>query len=66
MQQSGNQVDLALTGVQIDNESARASLGQAAERTLTGSVQLSQIVFSEPAWANRSIQRRNQLGGRID
>jgi outer membrane protein TolC/ABC-type uncharacterized transport system substrate-binding protein len=51
------QVDVSLTGVQIDEERARASFGQQAERTLTGSVEVSQIVFSEPAWANRSIQR---------
>lgn len=54
------QVDLSLTGVQIDRERAERSFGQTAERTLTGSVDLSQIVFSEPAWANRSIQRHLQ------
>jgi outer membrane protein TolC/ABC-type uncharacterized transport system substrate-binding protein len=51
------QVDLSLTGVQIDKDRAETSLGQQAERTLTGSVEVSQIVFSEPVWANRSIQR---------
>jgi len=54
------QIDLSMSGVQIDEDRAEKSLGQQAERTLTGSVSLNQIVFSEPALANRAVQRHMQ------
>lgn len=54
------QIDVSMSGVQIDEDRAEKSLGQQAERTLTGSVSLNQIVFSEPALANRAVQRHLQ------
>ena len=44
-------------GLQIDKDRAEASFGSQAERTLSGSVQATQVIFSEPAWANLSIQK---------
>ncbi|MDH3215027.1 MAG: TolC family protein [Candidatus Krumholzibacteria bacterium] len=51
------QIDLSLLGLQIDKDRAQQSAGQQAERTLTGSVTLNQILYSDPAWANHSIQK---------
>ncbi|UCF06611.1 MAG: TolC family protein [bacterium] len=53
-------IDLSGTGVIIDGDRAEASFGQVAERTLSGSVTATQIIFSEPALANLSIQRNVQ------
>lgn len=41
----------------IDKDSAENSLGQMPERTLSGSATISQILFSEPAWANYTIRK---------
>jgi outer membrane protein TolC len=51
------QIDLSLLGVRIDEDQAAGSTGQQAERTLSGSITLNQILFAEPAWANLSIQK---------
>ena len=51
------QIQVSATGVQIDQDRAKNSFGQQAERTLTGSVTASQVLFSEPAWANLGIQK---------
>ena len=53
-------IDLLGTQVIIDKDRAEASMGMQAERTLTGSATLSQIIFSEPVWANLSIQKSIQ------
>ncbi len=54
------QVNLSGTGLLIDEDRAAASFGQQPEKTLTGSITASQILFSEPAWANLSIQKSIQ------
>jgi len=54
------QIDLSGTGVIIDEDRARASFGQAAERTVSGSVTATQIIYSEPVLANLSIQKNLQ------
>lgn len=51
------QIDLDLTGVQINKE--RAGLFQ-AERNLTGTATLSQVLYVDDAWANYSIQKNFQ------
>ena len=54
------QINLSILGVQIDEDRAESSFGQQAERTISGSASLSQVIFSEPAFANKSVQRRLQ------
>jgi outer membrane protein TolC len=54
------QIDLSATGAIIDQDRAQASFGQAAERSVVGSVTATQILYSEPAWANYSIQENLQ------
>jgi outer membrane protein TolC/ABC-type uncharacterized transport system substrate-binding protein len=54
------QMSIAGTGLQIDDDRAAASFGQQPEKTLTGSITASQIIFSEPAWANLSVQKSVQ------
>lgn len=51
------QIDLSLTGVQINKE--RAGLFQ-AERNLTGTATVSQALYVDNAWANYSIQKNFQ------
>jgi outer membrane protein TolC len=51
------QVDLSALGVQIDKDRADASFGQQAEQTVSGSVSVTQLIYSEPVWANYSIQK---------
>ncbi|UCE02015.1 MAG: TolC family protein [Candidatus Latescibacterota bacterium] len=48
------QIDLSTLGVWIDDD--RALLGN-AERQWTGSATLNQILYSEPAWANYTIEK---------
>jgi len=54
------QIDASVLGTIIDEDRAAASLGSAAERELSGSVDGTQLIFSEVAWANLSIQKRLQ------
>lgn len=54
------QINLSSFGALIDQDRAEASFGTQAQRTWTGSATFSQIIFSEPAWANVSIQRSLQ------
>jgi len=51
------QLNILGLGLQIDKDRAEASFGSQAERTLSGSVQATQVIFSEPVWANLSIQK---------
>lgn len=46
-----------VTGVQIDQNRAEGSFGQQAERTATGSAGIEQLIFSERALGNVSIQK---------
>lgn len=50
------QLDLTLQGSVIDSDRAAASLGSASQFTGTATVGLTQIIYSEGAWANRDIQ----------
>jgi outer membrane protein TolC len=54
------QLDISATGLLIDKDRAEASFGSQAERTITGSIRATQLIFSEPAWANLSIQKSIQ------
>jgi outer membrane protein TolC len=50
------QVEAAATGTLIKQETAEASFGQQAQRQLDGSLTFSQLLYSESARANYSIQ----------
>jgi len=54
------QIDLLGTGIVIDKDRAEASFGSQAQRTLSGSVTATQVIYSEPAWANLDIQKSLQ------
>ncbi|MBT7616984.1 MAG: TolC family protein [Calditrichaeota bacterium] len=54
------QLNVSGTGVQIDKDRAQFSSGQVAEQTLYAGADLSQLLFSEPAFANISIQKHLQ------
>jgi len=54
------QIDAGVTGTLVDAQLAEASLGQQPERTATGQISLSQILFSEGARANVNIEKLSQ------
>ena len=54
------QASASALGTLIDKDRAEASFGSQAERTVSGSLTLSQLLYSEPAWANLSIQKHLQ------
>lgn len=54
------QIDASATAALIDEDRARASMGQAAEQTYSGRLGITQVLYSEPAWANLSVQRHLQ------
>ena len=56
------QVEVAGRGAVIDADRAEASLGALRERTLTGSATVTQVLFSDAAWAGYRIQRYVQSG----
>ncbi|MCP4118251.1 MAG: TolC family protein [Desulfobacteraceae bacterium] len=45
-------------GYQIDGDRAETSMGSQAERTLEGSLKLTQVVYAEKAWADVDIRKR--------
>jgi len=47
-------IDFNATGLQIDQD--RAQAGMQPEKRGTADLSISQVIFSEPAWANMSIQ----------
>ncbi|MFW9817779.1 MAG: TolC family protein, partial [Candidatus Thorarchaeota archaeon] len=51
------QIDIAATGVIVDKDRAEASRGGVAEKTISGSAGFTQVLYSEEAWANLSIQK---------
>lgn len=55
-------VDLGLTAGFIDRDRARASLGQAAERQMGVELGVTQVIYSERAWANMDIQKHLHRG----
>lgn len=54
------QLNLSATAGVIDEDRAAGSLGTLAERRLTGAAELSQIIYSDRAWAARSIEESIQ------
>jgi len=60
------QIDVAATRSVIDEDRAEASLGQVSERTTTGSARLTQSLYSDPLWANRSVESSIQESRELD
>lgn len=54
------QLDLAAAGTLIDKARADASFGSMPQRALIASATVTQLIFSEPAWANYSVQKSIQ------
>jgi outer membrane protein TolC len=54
------QADVSSLTTFIDRDRAEASFGSQAQRTLTGSLGVQQLIFSEPAWAGLRIQEHLQ------
>lgn len=50
-------IELSALGRMIDSDRAEASFGNEAERKATASATLNQLLFSEPAWANLTVQK---------
>lgn len=55
------QFDASALGAQIDEDRAAASFGSQSERTTSASLELSQLLFSDPALANIKIQKQLQI-----
>ncbi len=55
------QLDVSALASVIDADRAEASVGRQPQRTLVGGATATQLLFSEPAWANVAIQDRVQL-----
>ncbi|MCP5103027.1 MAG: TolC family protein [bacterium] len=53
-------IDISVMRSKIDEDRAASSFGMFAENTLSGSVTLTQVLYSEPALANLSIQKHLQ------
>ena len=60
------QMDLSGLGLIIDKDRAEASFGTQPQRSLSGSLSATQVIFSEPAWANLSIQKSLQITREMD
>jgi outer membrane protein TolC len=54
------QVTAGVSGIVIDEDRAAASLGSQAERNFAASLALDMIIYSEPVFANVTIQKRLQ------
>ncbi len=54
------QISLSATGLVIDKDRAEASFGGQAEQTVSGTLQIDQLVYAEPAWANLNVQEHLQ------
>lgn len=55
-------IDLGALGLAIDEDRASASFGSQAERSVTGSAGLTQLLFSDDALTNKVVQSNLQLG----
>ncbi len=55
------QISSGFSGVQIDSDRASSNFAVQAERTWTGSLTLTQLLYSEPALANIAVQGSAQL-----
>ena len=60
------QVEISSVASLIDSDRAEASVGAQAQRSLSGSAAITQLVFSEPTWANVAIQGRLQEARRYE
>jgi outer membrane protein TolC/ABC-type uncharacterized transport system substrate-binding protein len=60
------QIDLTGTGLVIDEDRAESSFGSQPERSLTAGLSASQIIWSERAWANYSVQKKVQSSREYD
>lgn len=56
------QIDSSVQSVQVDKERVENSFGQLAERTSTGSLTASQLIYSDGIWANYDAQKSLQIG----
>jgi outer membrane protein TolC len=56
------QLDVSGSGVVIDQDQARNSFGRAAERMVTGSLTVRQLVYGDDAWAGYGIEKHLQIG----
>jgi outer membrane protein TolC len=54
------QMGTTATGLIIDEDRAESSFGAQAQRTFTGGATVTQLVYSEPAWANLAVQQQLQ------
>jgi outer membrane protein TolC len=54
------QANISALGLMIDADRAAASFGQQAERSFSATIGFSQVLYSDPAWANLEIQQRLQ------
>lgn len=60
------QIDLSAGALRIDEDRAAASFGSQPETSMTGSLALTQLIYSDAASANLAIQRRLQEGREAD
>lgn len=60
------QLTVRATGLLIDEDRAAASLGSAAERTITASGSASQVLWAEGAWAGYAISKHRQRAAEAD
>ncbi len=54
------QLQVSADGSIIDEDRATVSFGRQPERLFTGSASLNWLLYSEPVWANRSVQKSAQ------
>jgi outer membrane protein TolC len=59
-------IESSLQALRIDEDRAAASFGSQPERSSTGGLQLSQLLYSDAALGNLAIQRKLQLGRTFD
>lgn len=53
-------IDLSASGIMIDKDRAKAGFGAQAERTVSGTATAAQLIYSDDAWANLSVQKSLQ------
>lgn len=51
------QLEISGTGIELSENLVESSMGQKGEFTITGSVSLNQVIFSEPVFANIAINK---------
>ena len=59
-------IDVSARALEIDKDRAAASFGSQPESSVTGSLALTQLIYSDAAAANVAIQRRLQEGREAD